>query len=485
MYQMDTRSIDEADQTISFDLLRQWVGSVFCRSVGDVEPLGCGWGTVTMAMQNAGAEVTEHTLRQCIVHGYMTQSSETVKAIIQAKRRASSLFRQVVGDESRWPWYLCCLSYAESLDEDMVRMPLDMVDLQIVAACLSVSITVSQLMCPAIRIEPPGVTKGIHLAHHRGLWAPLLSPRPPEQESQQLLSAVVQLSNSVSRTGFDLRWHGADGKNCIGAVLSYDADQECYVVCVGWRKLLVERSQITRLVYHPSVEPDRDGEDTVLRGIPDSSFEWQLLHELVRREARAKLELMMQQLAGREVAPARPHLPKDLEPVPEFTEEMHTECPMKDEGDEFGDGLVVGQKELHLRLAFDAMVSEVEHGEICVFAVTSFQPGRSGQLTLHVGDEVRVRRVSGEWVLATAGGALAWCPRDSLTLWEAVHPFRPEGDSLLSLDVGDTVVLTRRYAGEWVGWGYGFRWSDKRSAGLLRLSCIEPMVLVSQWKWEM
>merc|ERR1712232_378085 len=102
-----------------------------------------------------------------------------------------------------------------------------------------------------------------------------------------------------------------------------------YMVCVGQTEVHASRSNILRLIYHPfegqahEVHPfkamqsstDASGkastipspQDSLLRDFPEGSLEFQILHEMVRREARARLEQTMQQLAGRESDVHRTH----------------------------------------------------------------------------------------------------------------------------------------------------------------------------------
>merc|ERR1712032_665812 len=92
----------------------------------------------------------------------------------------------------------------------------------------------------------------------------------------------------------------------VGTVLSYDRDQDVFAVCIGPRRILIERSQIMRVIFQVNTDSYYDAPDsrcvnphgggdsgfssyeedpTLPYRIPDSSLEWQILHELVRREA--------------------------------------------------------------------------------------------------------------------------------------------------------------------------------------------------------
>lgn len=585
---MDIRSIDEADSILSLDLLREWISAAFRRGATIVDPPGCSWGALVLAFHHAGLGSpsepcsTEHTLRRHLVDFYMRQSTTMVNSIIQAKMGLDGTFFQRMGDQEvdrarvRWPWYLYCLTIAvsEPLEEGAARILLDLVDLQVLALRFRLAITVSQLVDSAVRLQPPPGTSAlhaIHLVHHRGLWAPLLGARPPEKESIPLIDAVVEL------TGFSF---SADAivsgiGRCIGVVQSYDAEQDLYTVCLGDRGVLAERAQLKRIIYLSNAENSGDSmhgfgrafphgerrqnyggltvnnavnnaDNAPLAGIPDATLEWQLLHELVRREARFKLEQMMQELAGRDVVDtgsrsvrkraaeraaekeadfvdgaAKSSLIASVAPVD--TQAKWHENPQDasvraappaemPSSKNFSAAVVspaVVEPYIHykngvaqMRLPFDIMVEQMQDGsEFSICATADFSPCEGGQLALAIGDEIKLKHMSTEWVWGMAVGLLkprtcpeqflsgdGWCPRDCVTVWEARRRFRPddswERGRYLMLDIGDTVVVTMRYKGEWEGWGFGERWGDKQGAGVFHLSYLEPQVLVGQWVWS-
>jgi len=330
---MDTRHIDEANEEVSFDLLKAWISAATRRSVGQTRTPGCSWSSLLLALRHAGVgilkdgePVTEENVRQILVGGYERLDRAAIHVVVAAKLRGAvgrrgSFFRllgEQCGDEearSWWTWYLYCLTFPSSEDapQSVVRMPLDMVDLQMLALHFGISITVSRYLRDAIRLRPRLPAGGariraIHLVMHRGLWAPLLGPRPKDAEVHPLVGTLVELLGLEHRFGHGARW---------GAVVSYDLEHESYVVLIGddWRRVLVDRLQIGRVIYYPHVLPQAlpttdvrtdSADDSVevfeselLAGVPEGALEWQVLQELVRREARVKLETMMQVLAGR------------------------------------------------------------------------------------------------------------------------------------------------------------------------------------------
>lgn len=607
---MDTRQIDEAFEDVSFDLVCEWISAAFRRAVGRTKPPGCPWGSLVMALDLAGVggstPLTERGLRRHLVDAYRQQSPEERRATMDAKQSLGcgawgpwgatwgpggwgswAQNGDVEDVHALWPWYLYCLTFAtgDHLEEGAVLMPLDLVDLQVLATRLRVAVTVSQMMAQPVRLQPSGAAPpahAVHMVHHRGHWAALLGNRVPEREGRPLVDALVELGECAFGTGPDGERQFPvveDGGRCVGVVVSHELEH--YSVRVGLRKFVVERSQITRVVYHPSAgsesqsfgghfsEADTEtyhgDELTLLRGVPHSSLEWHLLHELVRRGARASLENLKGELAGREDAKAknggRPgNWLKPHGPVPELAEadasalprqapivasaghggqvlyssapslrgvqatvahggahvvpttitsgRPHEENP-QDAGASVGDGCwyekphAYGAEDLSSwRIPLADLVRRVKAGdELSVFAVSDFAPVECRQMPLRTGEVIKVEEVKDRWVLGVPSSTSkscgiaaseAWCPRDALTVWQASQRFSPTevhnhpdwaNVKFLQLEVGDSVVVSRRYDDDWYGWAYARRWPDG-AQGLVSLQVLEPKVLVSGYQWE-
>lgn len=611
---MDTRHIDEACEDVSFDLVCEWISAAFRRAVGETDPLGCPWASLVMALDLAGvggnSHLTERGLRRHLVDAYRRQSPEESRATMDAKQSLGcgawgpwgatwgsggwgswAQNGDVEDLHALWPWYLYCLTFAtgDQLEEGAVLMPLDLVDLQVLATRLRITVTVSQMMTQPVRLQPSGSeppAHAVHLVHHRGLWAALLGNRVPDREGRPLVDALVELGDCAFGTGPDGERQFPvveDGGRCVGVVVSHDRELEHYGVRVGLRRFVVERSQITRVVYHPSAGSDAQGagfgghlseadseaflgeEFSLLRGVPYSSLEWHLLHELVRRGARASLEHLREELAGRDDAKVksggRPgNWLKPHGPVPDPAEADAAAPPrqvpgtapvgcggqapgsaapplrrergaagcgrahavptaiasgrphednLQDVSSDLGDGclhgkpLTDGAEDLRSwRIPFADLVRQVEAGcELSVFAVRDFAPVEGRQMSLRAGDVVKVEEVKDRWVLGTSSitskscgiaASEAWCPRDALTVWQVSQRINPTeahnhpdwaNVSFLQLDVGESVVVTRRYNDEWYGWAYAQRWGGN-AQGFVHLQVLEPQVLVSSWKWE-
>ena len=110
--------------------------------------------------------------------------------VVAAKLRCKlSIFRILRYQEEEalqhWNWYLYCLTldshyfaqHSISGARCAVRMPMDSVDMYLLARILKVQIVVSQLWEPALCFSPrEEVFFSVHLVTHGGLWAAALQP---------------------------------------------------------------------------------------------------------------------------------------------------------------------------------------------------------------------------------------------------------------------------------------------------------------------
>lgn len=214
-------------------------------------------------------------------------------------------------------------------------MPLDTVDLRMVATLFNVQITVTRMYEEALRFQPQGGARAggsCHLLLHQGLWAALLEGRAPEDEALQLEGAVVEADDLPPE-------FPAVGRGVL--VKEFDRQNDCYVACCSdGAHALLERSSIRRVLltkagmrqaeeqaraeaafaasgtdpawaawgeggkanaWASGEDGSRPGEGngTALEGIPDGSLEFQVLQDLVRRTARQRLSQKQAELAGR------------------------------------------------------------------------------------------------------------------------------------------------------------------------------------------
>ena len=127
-------------------------------------------------------------------------------------------------------------------------MPMDFVDLKFLSMYYRARITVSRFSTETIRFLPEGANECSHILHlmmHAGLWASLLGPRLPEFDKGKVLGAVVELANNLQ----DALEAFAGRSACI---VSFDADKQCYMACVGQNLFPVERAQTKRVLCHHS-----------------------------------------------------------------------------------------------------------------------------------------------------------------------------------------------------------------------------------------
>lgn len=448
---------------VDFNLLQEWVSTTFRRGIGEVQPVGCPWASLTLAFKKAGIQlgphgedvVAESVLRQHLVEGYMNQSRDAVKAAIQVKIK--SFFGRIgVHDEESamkyWTWYLYSLSLSRSgpRDEDgAVCVPLDMADLQMLSGRFHVEIVVLQMMQDPVRLLPPSgyARHSIHLIHHMGLWAPLLiDEKQPVTEGEAFVDAVVKIKSDLSVTTDTVhKIHYNDCALPYGTVVAYEPTTADFIVCTGQQKIRVERSQIEKLIYNSSSDgtllsnmwiyeapwdweaskkKDEDLGGLFGMGIPDVSLEWWILHEFVAREARAKLHRTQEELTSRSTGGGITVASNLLHPVPEMPERTEwAECQKRFEADQAvhalqgtgssgkspdidGDERHSGSECLWVSLA--DVVEMINAGaDISVFVVRPSHPrGFEGTSGIQVGDILRVHAVSEQWVSGVPVGAI-------------------------------------------------------------------------------
>lgn len=373
---MDSRRSDEACPALNFDLLKVWSRDAFCCEVGSTDPPGCPWQSLALALQHARLErlrdaaalkasglvveqeprlapseqllldeaPSEQQLRRRLVEAYGATQGPALRRLVETKRADPLSYfyfmRSTDAARLQWPWYLYCLTFASSdlagggVEAGVVNMPLDAIDVQVLADVLCTQITVRHFLEPAWRCLPSeerlqglGLSRPRQRAHvvcHRGRWAPLLGPLKPEHEPQRLQDTIVEL---------DLSKHGTmaalSGKTVL--IKGYDSEAQCYRACAESLVLTVERSQIARVLFderdvgsgvqwrfriEDTTRPRRRGppnsrmaeqaisgptrgEAEPFHGIPDGSLEFQVLGELVRIHTRRRLGATKEELSGR------------------------------------------------------------------------------------------------------------------------------------------------------------------------------------------
>jgi len=587
---MDTSRADVSD--VTWDLLQTLVTDALCRETGRVSS---GWRALTDALRYAaqsystqsratGASshvvdphlinLTEQELRQRLVTVYTMQRNEgAVRAIITAKRRDELSLLNRLNFKScnealkYWEWYLLCLTYssdtlASLTDEQsdlIVAVPLDKVDLQVVAHLFNVHITLSQWMNESVRYRPPNRPwNRIHLLHHDGTWTHLLSNRPADWEPLQIEGGVVELTDAMPPP-LEL----ASGR--IAAVNRYDSTWDAYEVVLGYANFLVERCQINRVIFS-RLELDEDFREELMlaireqgkgasrrsfvtgkgppheahqarwrdnfSGVPHDSLEFQVIHELVRRIARGRLERMQQELSGRgtisasatSVVPAKGSYPR-LEPLPNPGSMAAIAAAASSKGDQLsshlndmsGPTVVVKapparvpsscapaaamppqpqatsssndprvQRQINLSQAQQLLSSG---WRIPVIAMSHFVPNGEHQLQVQNGDEIWLEKDSDNWFWAsrasTEVAAWGWVPKFNMAVWKACRGFAPQRDwpnaeRYLGMNQGQYIVVVSVYSGEWQGWGFGHHMGDPSRRGIFKMEALQAILMLSR-----
>lgn len=430
---------------------------------------------------------------------------------------------------------------------NVVRMPLDKVDLQVVAMTFQAQITVTHLMEEAWLFRPPGgCTKGggsccAHLLRYGPLWTAMLGPRPPEDEPRPLAGAIVELG--------DLPALLQPASHRSAVVLEHDRDLNAYWACVDQVKFPLERNQIKRVVY----QEDNKGETCDLAGLPNSRWSpealrqvpigsvwFQLLHELVRKNAADRLHTCHLQLKGvvgpdgkdLSAAPAssraiaagsrqRSEPPRAALPPPaaQAQENRSDESGGSSQTREVGDlgfkpagaGEVPRQRRSSPAAPAAASTARAPHSSerrrladvktdlavgrrVLVSVVRNWAPGQEGygQLPVKALDQVYVKECHEHWMLCHYNMKevqQAWCPTSCLTLLEVVAPFVPDAswdarlrDLCLPLHVGQSILMTRTFKGAWHGWAAGRTYEgfddDHTPERIFPLSSTEHVVLI-------
>lgn len=398
-----------------------------------------------------------------------------------------------------------------------------------------------------MRFQPPSENlRGIahaRLALHQGFWSPMVRLLGPRDEVIPLRDSIVELENLPFAISTAL-------PKPLAVVEQWDSLMEYYVASVGNLRFPVERMQMKQVVFRQhgvptvsraskqpaqaqrkdAVKPHMVPQDVLaLNGIPEASLEFQVLNELVRRQARLRLERMMQELAGRGgesisetsgkagVMAGRSELPAVVR-VPDIlnllrsrreqdahlaavagarqAREVRAAEPARSALGPAPPPVALQTEQLE-HVSLDAARKLVSAGQtITVLVLSDWAPDETSAssrfLPVKSGMRITLKRHSdGGWWFgfdeAKPDGVAGWCPEIHFILWEVTRPFRPEASSdireqFLDLNVGDGVlVITRWSEGDWSGWGFGEKYGTRDPAkGLFCLSCATPKVILNR-----
>eukprot|EP00927_Polykrikos_kofoidii_P013083 TRINITY_DN15694_c0_g1_i1.p1 TRINITY_DN15694_c0_g1~~TRINITY_DN15694_c0_g1_i1.p1 ORF type:complete len:572 (-),score=76.02 TRINITY_DN15694_c0_g1_i1:73-1788(-) len=344
-------SLENMNTEVAFDLLKVFASDAFGREVGTTRR-GSGWDALASALGHVRllGNSDEVELRRRLICAYRHQPPKSVHMIVKAKRDDPLSWFHCARrawpkwtTQDVWPWYLYCLSFslteveqefASQPESTICFMPLDLVDLYVVASIFRVQITVTQLIGRTWRLSPADEDEpqvAVHLLLHQvarppvmydetrkilcnqidkstPLWAPLLGTRPQDAEPINLVGSLVRIGQLppgplefASNKEATIIGHRPEHGNGI------------YEACIDQVCFLLRRDHIRQVLFHED-QADLAGEDwwedenpaasTLLVGIPDRSLEFQILSDRVRKKGSCRLEKERQELAGRDVGPA-------------------------------------------------------------------------------------------------------------------------------------------------------------------------------------
>jgi len=553
---------------VAFDLLKRWISNAFLREVRDTAPAGCPWQSLTRALEESrrrrwrearseGTDleldpITEADLRKSLVHAYKEMPESVLRVVAEAKLKDELSIFQLghfpdTGEVlEHWKWYLFCLTFesreftSNGVHWDkhpdlaypcIVRVPLDFVDLQILARIFKVQITVSRMGREALRLLPSeedGCEEIVHLVMHGGLWAPVLGSRPPLREVD-FVGAVVQL-------GHDLHCFEAFAEK-TACILDFDEVQDFCRACVGRHIIPVQRERICKIVacdgtqHHPryripqvelmrresrrqraSLDGPGPGDAPSFHGIPDGSLEFQVLLDLVTQLVCERLCATRWKIEGEPPAKlddyAR-YLDKlaHLAPLPpvEIIEMQLTQPYLQRMKGSSSEDIAPGRRSVEEVV----QMLEPSNGPSTVWiqCPSSFRPlasQRNNLLSCEAGDWIGLTGLGREYpdgsrlLLAKPAGLKGvprWILSDVISRFAVREEFAPSPSwpypqEFLTLKNGDLVQVTDRPNGQWQGWARGKLWKSHGDQepvlqeGLFPLHCGQPELWVKSWLKE-
>lgn len=302
-------------EELQFEYLKNWISSVHNRQVA--ENVTCPFKSLALGISQAMAEVSESQIRSTLIESYRKFTGPALDALLCEKLKQETSFfhmtqfRDVEEVRSHWNWYLYCLTFESKEFEQenphrprwVVRIPMDYIDLQVLATILQARITVSHLDSLALCFTPRSseVWMHLHLVHHRSRWAPMLGRKPAVQELANQLVVLQGLEGG----GFQ------SFKNKPAYVLArfLNSHPEVYLVSLGAQILPMQRHQLHMIDGTDGGAAASDswpgqgpaiGQAPSFRGIPDGSMEFQLLLELVEDLIYKRLRQKRDELLGKE-----------------------------------------------------------------------------------------------------------------------------------------------------------------------------------------
>ena len=253
---------EKTHERLQFSFLKEWISNTHHREICDVEPLGCPFRSLAVALGRS-----ESYVRALLVATYLRMDEAKLRRLIELKLQEESsffylqVFEGVEDAMEHWRWYLRCLCcesrFAEGDDEalaqrQLAKMPLDYVDLELLCQRLQRRAFVLRLDGMR-RFGSEG--QELLLVHHRRYWAPLLGARRPVEGFKNRLVTLQNLNGTRAET-----FNNKSG--CLCPVQGHE--EGLYYVAVGHLRLPMLRHQM-QIVETQLSEPEEQLEGWIPR----------------------------------------------------------------------------------------------------------------------------------------------------------------------------------------------------------------------------
>ena len=315
----DTQDRSVQDE-LQFEYLKDWISSVHHRMVS--ENVSCPFKSLALGISHAYKEVTESQIRATLIETYLALDEAALDALARKKLQHEisffyvTRFRDVEEVKKYWRWYLYCLSFESWKFEDtnfpekgtVVKIPMDYIDLQVLAISLQCKIGVSHLDSPALRFNPRKEARfHLDLVHHKSRWAAILG----RKSAVRALHNQLVILQGLDGSGFQSLNHKAGyvlppPRVCVEGSDAYwvNVGQQCLPM-LRHHLHVINGSDASSQVWPPigfaKWQGPALGQAHSFRGIPDGSVEFQLLLQLVGDFVFKRLRQKREEYLGNEV----------------------------------------------------------------------------------------------------------------------------------------------------------------------------------------
>mmetsp|Transcript_10529 Transcript_10529/g.23180 ORF Transcript_10529/g.23180 Transcript_10529/m.23180 type:complete len:531 (+) Transcript_10529:48-1640(+) len=395
-------------------------------------------------------DIKEDLIRAVLVETYAKlrgpENADLREALLAKKKEDSRSVFNIIDAESGekfFDWYLYCLSCPSDLGsqspntaEEFMHIPLDFVDLQVIADTFLAQITVLQYNDNAVRFRPSSeqhpVRHRLLLAMHHGIWVPLVEPKISEDLVNSLKDTLVRLKNLPPKL--------QSLETSMALVKGYDHTEGAYRVLVEDVELLVSCDSLN-LENRPQDEMRQEwGGAAPFSGIPDGALEFYILLQMVCRDVSNRLEETKIDLANRagDVTPVRDAAirARQLEAIP--ADAMHERVRV---------GRVKSLANRPVKLVpLRDVFNKLNGREKVSLCATVRAPEMQNMLALDLGEFISISQCHGEDFLLgqrpRPDGTIeeAWCRPGAFCIYKANTRPTSTGSASLSFEVGDIIV---------------------------------------------